>query len=103
MSRVFHIKSKYLNDTGTLKKGTYRNGSLAVLFVSTDPDSFSSTSLSVNLEDYGVIPVADCFFVKNYSECVGLADAVEVAGIATKINVFEFGPFDASATLMRLV
>jgi len=102
MSRLYVLKLKYLSDTGTLAKGTYRDGSLAVLFVSTNPDSFSRLPLSVNLEAYGMIPADGCFFVKNYSEYEGMADAIVEAGIATKVGVFEFGPYDATVTLMRL-
>jgi hypothetical protein len=96
---MFHIKSKYMDEIGTIQKAEYRDGTLAVSFQSNEGD----TVLSVNLADYGLNAPENHFWVKNYSEGEGMADAIQEAGIATPFCVTTFGPYNTTATLMKLV
>jgi hypothetical protein len=96
---MFHIKSKYMDEVGTIHKTCYSDGSLAVVFRSNE----GNTTLSVNLADYGATPPEDHFFVKNYSEGEGMVEAIEKAGIAEALADFRFGSFDTTATLMKLI
>ena len=96
---MFHIKSKYMDEIGTIQKAEYRDGTLAVVFSSNE----GNTTLSVNLADYGATPPEDHFFVKNYSEGEGMVEAIEKAGIAEALADFRFNAFDTTATLMKLV
>jgi hypothetical protein len=96
---MFHIKSKYMDDQGTIHKSRYRDGSLRLLFIG----NTGTTTLSINLSDYGLEAPEGCFFTKNYSEGEGMAEAIEKAGIAKPIVDESFGRFGTTATLMKLI
>lgn len=105
----YTIKFKYFTATGVIKKSRYGrdgDGPLAVMFF-----GFATTGekveevLSINLDQYNMVPADNDrqFYVKDYSEHEGLADALEAASIAQKgREKVHFGPFDASAYLMTL-
>ena len=97
---MFHIKSKYMDEVGTIHKTCYSDGSLAVVFSSNE----GNTTLSVNLTAYGLRPPdpENYFWVKNYSEGEGMADAICEAGIGYPSCVATFGPHKTTATLMKL-
>lgn len=49
------------------------------------------TQLSINLAGYGMTPPPGHVFVKDYSEHEGMATALEVAGIVTKVKQVPIG------------
>jgi hypothetical protein len=93
-----HIRSLYLDDDGIVNVGQYGNGSLALTFTGEDGEPLST--LSINLEAYGLVPPEGHIFVKNYAESEGLAAGLEAAGIAEPRGTVTFGPYDTTATLM---
>jgi uncharacterized protein YdgA (DUF945 family) len=95
------ITSKYLNHTGTVEKMQYGDGSLALTFTSLDGEPLST--LSVNLQAYGIVAPEGHVYVKNYAEDEGLAAALVAAGVASDTGMLaEFGPYGTTATLMKV-
>jgi hypothetical protein len=78
----------------SVRRNRYNDGQSALL---ADGDV-----LSVNLMDYNLICPKGHVFIKDYSEHVGLADALEEAGVVKKLERIGFGPFDASAWLCEV-
>ena len=100
--KTYTIKMKYFTDTFFIRTARYGNGTLAVIAESATESN--REVLSINLEAYGLVPdSADQFYVKNYSEHEGLADALVAAGVAEKVphRKVRFGY--GSAYLMKLV
>jgi hypothetical protein len=95
------ITSKYLDETGDVEKMEYGDGSLALTF--TAPDGEPLATLSVNLGGHGIACPPGHVYVKNYSEGEGMAAALEVAGVATRVEEITFGPYDTTATLMKVL
>jgi len=87
-----------MDEVGTIHKTCYSDGSLAVVFSSNE----GNTTLSVNLADYDLNAPENHFWVKNYSEGEGMADAIQKAGIGYPSCVTTFGPHKTTATLMKL-
>jgi hypothetical protein len=78
---------------------SYDNGSLAVM---ADTDDGAAV-LSVNLAAYGLVPASpDQFYVKDYSESVGLAKLIEEQGFATKVGEVFVGQYNSRCILMQL-
>lgn len=97
---TYKVKSKYLDmPEARVETALYANGTLAVGLVDLDEREI----ISVNLVAYGLAPAADQFYVKNYSEHEGLAVALMQAGIAEKVGEVTYGPYESSATLLRLI
>ena len=84
-----HITSKYLDDDGVVRRVQYADGSLALTFTSEGGEPLAT--LSVNLEEHGLIAPEGFIFVKNYSEGEGLAVGLEAAGIADPRGEVSFG------------
>lgn len=83
---------------------TYLDGTPALVadVLDTDLDCWFDETLSTNLFSYGLMPDEDCIFVKDYSEHEGLAEAIEDAGWGEAVGAVMFGPFNATATVIRL-
>jgi hypothetical protein len=101
-----NLDAKYLKiNSGTLNVSVYESDPewLAVFVEHADEDGYPEVStLSVNLTAYTTPPPAGHFYVKDYAENEGVADALVRAGIASKVETFHFGPFDSPFILMKL-
>lgn len=53
--------------------------------------------LSVNLLDYGLIPMPGKVFIKDWSEGEGLTTRLEAAGLAKRVRKVIVGPFRSTA------
>lgn len=95
---MFHIKSKWMNEIGTIHITRYRDGQPRVEFSSGE----GTTVLSINLSAYGLIAPEGHFFTKDYSEGEGMAEAIEDAGIAQRLCRVKFGPYGTTASLMTM-
>jgi len=84
---------------GRLVTDFYPDGSTSVVLV--DSDGFVALKVSADLSSQGLRAPNDWFFVKNYSEYLGLPDALVEAGVCLIEGWTHFGPFDANAALMR--
>lgn len=95
--KVYTVKMKYGEPiVGTIRTAQYGDGSLAVQIW----DGEGPETLSINLISYGLRAPEGHMFVKNYSEHEGLPDAIQEAGIATKIREVSIGY--GSGWLMKL-
>lgn len=56
-----------------------------------DDGFVENMQLSVNLRQYGMIPPRGFYYIRDYSEYVGVADALEAADIVTKAERVSFG------------
>lgn len=66
------------------------------LYATTEWDEdMERTVFSTNLWGYAIFPNEDNVFIPDYSEQVGVADALEAAGYVTKIRKFTVGPFES--------
>lgn len=95
--REFHIKSKWMDEIGTIRITRYRDGQPRIEFYGQ-----GATILSINLSAYGLIAPEGHFFTKDYSEGEGMAEAIENAGIAKRIAQVTFGPHGTTASLMAM-
>lgn len=95
------IHAKYVNSEGDVAKMQYGDGSLALTF--TSPDGEPLLTLSVNLGAYGMVAPEGHVYVKDYAESEGLAAGMEAAGIAAPVGSVTFGPYNTTATLMRVL
>lgn len=60
--------------------------------------------ISINLMDYGMLPLEGDVFIPDYSEHTGTHDALVAAGVvAETIQKVTFGPFNTIAYEIRLV
>lgn len=74
----------------------YEDGTLAVIW--------DDSVVSINLTAYDLpVPTGNQFYVKDYSEHEGLAEAMERAGFAFRTHEVRFGPFNSRGYLMELV
>jgi len=88
------LNTKYIkNVTGDIDTRTYQDGSLAVALV--EPNGYEYMLLSVNIKGYGITPAKDCFFVKDYSEHQGLAEALENTGFFKITKHMQLGQYNA--------
>lgn len=101
-----NIDAEYLKvKDGTLNVSVYESDPewLAVFVEHTDEDGYPEVStLSVNLNAYVTHPEPGHFYVKDYAENEGVADALVRAKIAERIEDFYFGPFNSRFVLMKL-
>jgi hypothetical protein len=91
---IFKIEAEYVRAEGPAYRAEYLDGTPA-LFV-------GDTKLSVCLTDYDLRPPPNCVFIPTYSESAGLPAAIEAAGLAIPVEEVPFGPFDATAMVMRV-
>lgn len=99
--KTFHVSAKHLDLTAaTVHAARYGDDTLAVVLAGDEEEEV----VSINLGAYGHSARLDAeqFFVKNGAEHAGLADALQRAGIAVIEDAVTFGPFDSTASLMRL-
>jgi hypothetical protein len=96
----YTINAKFVNTTGHVRKANYADGSLALLITNYE----GRETLSTNLGAYGLVAPEGHVYVKGVSEHEGLPEALELAGIASKIpnGRVTFGPFDSYAWLMKV-
>lgn len=102
MTTTYAMKARYFDGEYSVFTSTYNDHSLAVCLVQNAEEEV----ISINLSGYDFRPHdSDQFYVKNYSEHSGLADALVAAGIAEKIpgGTVSFGSFGTTASLMRLI
>ena len=76
-ARYLAMRFKYEGKTVHLQKKTYENHRLAILVVSSDGEPLAT--LTVNLPNHRLEPGE--FFVKNYSENIGIAEAAMASGL----------------------
>lgn len=93
------IEATFIRGVYRLETAEYGDGSLALLG---HDDEGGRETLSVNLIQHGLVAPAGQFYVKDYSEHEGLADALVTAGVATKGEPVEVGPFGSTCYLMTL-
>jgi len=88
-------------DDVVIKVGYYFNGDIGFTLNLQDEDVLSKGT--TNLEQYGIRPTPGCFFIKNYSEHVGLGAALVGAGVIvpTGRDDVMFGPWNSTATEYR--
>jgi hypothetical protein len=80
-----------------IEHGFYRNGTRAFELISMEEGPLSKPT--TNLEAYGLIPKAGCFWIKNYGEHDGLGSALVSAGVVQATGRTEsFGPYDTTAS-----
>lgn len=96
---TFTIQSRFVHlDNVRVELGAYQHGGNALLAVT---DDGSAETLSVNLHAYGMTPPTPTHvYVKDYSEHEGLPDALEAAGVATKVEAVRFGPYGSGYLML---
>lgn len=101
---TYHVKSAHLDADVMVQTSFYNDGVSLAVILHTDE---GPEVVSVNLVQYGIkTPLPDTFYVKNYSEHEGMAEALVVAGIAERMEgtpPVTFGPYGSTATLLRLI
>lgn len=95
----YTVKLPWLTLTGSLMKGQFGDGQLALALMTPE----GPERLSTNLIAYGLVAPEGHTYVKDSSEHAGLPDALVEAGIATKVEQVAFGPFDATGWLMKVI
>jgi hypothetical protein len=98
--RDYTVKMKYSTLTGPVRMHRYADGTPCLLMAAGDS---RPEVLSINLTAYNLTPPEGHVYVKNYGEHEGLPDALVEAGVAEKVYEVGFGPYDATAWLMRVV
>ena len=73
----------------------YADGTQALGVVWPDGES---EIISTNLGGYGLTPRPGAVWIKDYSEGVGLAKALEEAGVGAIVGRVTFGPFNTTAS-----
>lgn len=82
--------------------GTYADGSVVFeLQLPAEGDILATPTVYLG-PDYGLYAKSGWTFVKNYSEGEGMVDALVKAGIVEAGDTVTFGPFDTTATEVRL-
>ena len=81
--------------------GRYENGDIGFILVSQDGEPVSKPT--TNLEEIGIRPKTGCFFIKDYSEHIGLGAALVEAGVIVPTGRDDvlYGPFNSPATEYR--
>ncbi len=98
---ITRIDSKYIRESGEISKAAYQDGQLALMF---SPESGEPAfALSTNLASHGLYAPEGHVYVKGYGEHEGVATALAGAGVASPVNEVAFGPYDTTATLMRVL
>lgn len=101
MARTYTVRAKYGTITGEVVPSTYAGSRWALAL---DEGSGRPEVLSVNLVAYGFEQPPGFVHVGTYGKDEGMPEALEAAGLATKVGdaPVMFGGFDASAWLMKL-
>jgi hypothetical protein len=97
--KSYTINAVFLKGEGILERTTYPNGSPAVVF---HHGGYEHEALSVNLGAYGLVPPQGCIYVRDGSEHEGVPEAVVEAGIGTIVGKVHYGPYDSSASIIKL-
>jgi hypothetical protein len=100
MGTHVHLKTRFMNVAGVVKKEQYANGGLALVMFDVDGTPYGK--LSVNLQQYGLKPAEGFVYVPDYSENAGLPAALQEAGLAYEVSRVAFGPYGTQAALMRV-
>lgn len=81
ISVIAQLRTPYLRETNVhMWRSAYMsNNSLAIFLTAEDGEPLST--VSVNLEDYGMVPQAGHIFIKDQDENEGMIDALREAGV----------------------
>lgn len=98
---TLHLKSTFINEAGTVGRGQYRDGSLALLF---SPDTGEPAwALSTNLVGHGLHAPDGHVFIKGYAEHDGLCQCLVDNGVVERVREVTFGPYDTTADLVKVL
>ena len=88
-TKIFKLKSKYVNRKAQLKLGKYATNAVAVQVVAPIPEGVDQSEIiatvSVHTELSEALP-SNQFFGKNYSENEGILESIEDAGLIKLIK-----------------
>lgn len=83
--------------------GYYGSGTRAMKLVTETGEVYAIPSVNL-MEGYGLIPKPGCLFIKDYAESEGMVEALVNANVVILTGRrVTFGPYDTSATEVRLV
>lgn len=86
-----------------LKLAQYYDGTPALLAELVWKDGYVEVSkFSVNLGEYGLVPPPHHVYIPDRTEYRGLVDALEAAGMGSRVERVEYGPFDAQGWLFKI-
>lgn len=95
MSKTFHFRSEFVNDTGVVELGRYSDGSVALRLVSSLGEPILLPT--VNLQAYGEKPAEGRVFIKTYGASEGIDKNLQDHGIVgPPIRTVRFGYGSAS-------
>lgn len=81
----------------------YYNGTPALLAELVWEDGNADVSkFSVNLGNYGLVPPPYHVYIPDHTEYRGLVDALEAADMGSRVEMVEYGPFDAQGWLFKI-
>lgn len=66
-------------------------------------DDGETEVLSLDLTDYGLVAPPGTVWIKDWTEHVGLADALVMAGVVAPVGSLGVGPFFSRAYLVRVL
>src|SRR5690606_14577606 len=95
---IVRLKTKNLPEADyEIRWGRYHTQEIALILQTTGDFPEIAMTVTVNLEAYGIYSDLTNYgiIIKNYSENVGVAEALEDAGVVKLIQSFEIGEFDA--------
>src|SRR4051812_12369354 len=99
------INSRFIHMTGEVSTARYSNGTTALVIE--DPDDLHPFRLSVNLQEYGLVPAEGFVYVPLGSEHEGLLEELLREGVVVTPDGGEpvpvgYGPFDSAAALVKV-
>ena len=100
--KTYTVRTRLYELTGTIFPAFYGGDRWALALL--EDGAVRPEVLSINLVAYGFEQPAGHVYVGTYSQHEGLPEALEAAGIATRVGdaPVTFGGHDASAWLMKL-
>ena len=99
---IHHFKSKHIDDELDLRKSTYHDGTDALVGFYTDGSGESET-LSLNLMGLGMSAPDGHYYVGDYSQHEGIAQALVGLGLAEIVEWVSLPPHGARAALVKVV
>jgi hypothetical protein len=101
LGRTYYLRTRYINESGSIGRSLYADGSPALLFA---PDNGEPAwALSTNLAGHGIITPPDRVYIKGYAEHEGLCAALEMLGVVEVEAEIVFGPYDTPAYLVKVL